>query len=345
MSSRILQIGVVLLACGTFPPGASANPPEQVLLLRNSQTVVGQIIEHPDHYLVVLPHGEIRIQHDRVDTICGSLQEAYLTLRKRKITGRVADYVAMAHWCLRHQLLDEARRELAEAAVRNPSHPLVKQLEYRIAQVSNPNPNGSQLAAGQGTKSPQSLPSRARSPFSLPDGLIREFTRTIQPILLKHCGTGGCHGGTAGGKFRLARTSPGRSPSRKVTFQNLSAVMEWIGEDEESDQQLLAAATVGHGGATEAPLQHRPSALHSLKAWIALVQSKPEIDDPDSVATDDFALGQSLDRISPATPARRELLRSHRLRSREGNAPPAARDPFDAEVFNRQHGAAQRKMP
>ena len=80
------------------------------------------------------PHeaAEIRRRPARCDFTCQTLDEAYTFQHNRIIAGRIEDHLNLADWCLRHQLLGYAAREITSAMQLDAKNPRVAQLDGRL---------------------------------------------------------------------------------------------------------------------------------------------------------------------------------------------------------------------
>ncbi|HEY2882107.1 MAG TPA: hypothetical protein VGJ15_06725, partial [Pirellulales bacterium] len=103
------------------PGGATAvrnpnvNSSVQLVVLRNGEFFSGAVTRQADRYVIVRDGSEIRLPAREVDFVCQSVDEAYSTLRRRVVAGRIDDRLNLADWCLRHNLLGDAAQEIAEA--------------------------------------------------------------------------------------------------------------------------------------------------------------------------------------------------------------------------------------
>ena len=66
---------------------------------------------------------------------------------------------------------------------------------------------------------------------SLPPGVVETFTQSVQPVLMNHCATGGCHAPQSETGLRLFRVPTGKQASRRITQRNLYSVLPFVDRD------------------------------------------------------------------------------------------------------------------
>ena len=100
------RCSVVLGASAALLPGAEPVPPpadQQILLLRNGQTIEGRISQQDGVYVIDLSDGQIRVKPADVDLVCRHLEDGYRRKRAALPTGDAHDHLELAQWCLRHE--------------------------------------------------------------------------------------------------------------------------------------------------------------------------------------------------------------------------------------------------
>lgn len=262
--SRIIKLSVLsgLIAAGIATasvepraawaeqPGLGTPPSEGFVLLRNGNVLKGRISPTEQGYLVVMDGGRIVVRAEEVELCCRTLEEAYQRKRSALQQGDVRAHLALAQWSQRHDLLGCAARELAEVKALAPTHPMIPLVERRI-QMSLCPPETVERPVGRVGQTP-SFEDLDRLVRSMPPRSVERFTQTIQPLLVNHCSTVGCHGPEAKSRFRLLRTPSGRPPSRRLTQRNLQSTLEWIDRGNPAASELLSAPTRPHGSAQDA---------------------------------------------------------------------------------------------
>ncbi len=344
-----------------FDPAAH-SPQEGILVLRGGQVLRGKITRAGDRYHVVMPHGEILIRAVEVESVCGTLDEAYRLKHSLLYGTNVHGRIALADWCLRNNLLGAAATELAEAMAVDPRHPMIAHLERRLQAALNP------PTFPKKSNSPmRAMPSRGeleRLSRAMPPGGMETFTATIQPLLLNSCSTHECHGPRAASKFRLLRTHPGRAPSRRLTQLNLYSVMQWIDSENPTASPLLTKTIEPHGPkrtvifdetnvdqyrelvnwATRAVLDQKVQSLQRP----ATVEHKPGSWVKDVLAKHGGVRHASHNAKPSAAPRASSAPRGVRRAVFETSLPqekdakqkpdrPAQADPFDPAIFNRRY--------
>ncbi len=205
-----------------------------------------------------------------VEAICRDMQECYQVRRSHIVIGAATDYLNLVEWCLRHSLPHEAEAALAEATVVEPNHPklgvLRRRLELALAQ-----PATSTVSETRSVEQ-TSLEELDRAVRSLPPRSMEQFTTTIQPLLLNHCATAGCHGPQSSSDFHLLRLPANRTASRRSTQRNLVAALAMIDRDDPSASPLLTAPSGPHGTTTSAIFsKHQSQQFRQMVDWVSLV--------------------------------------------------------------------------
>jgi hypothetical protein len=348
---------VVLVSGGTLcaEPPLRLEPQEGVLLLTNGQVLRGKVTQAGDHYYVALEHGEIRVRAADVELLCHDLNEGYRRRCEAIMAGDVPAHLDLADWCIRFELFDSAARELTTVIECDPTHPRIPLLERRLefARIQ---------ASEKTTRSPvvadavtnEDLDRMVRG---MPPGAVECFTQTIQPLLLNHCSTAGCHGTGAGTRLVLRRNSLGKTPSRRLTQRNLHSAIRSINSGDPAMSPLLVNAIREHGD-TKAPVFTSRDVLQyrQLVSWVYLVAQKSAPLPTETVTPQPVPLLQA-----PLTPAANLAPAANLTQATSGgspsvapttgapeapkaaNAAPAKKvdvfvpaDPFDPEIFNRQ---------
>jgi len=251
-----------------------AEPREGVLVLHNGQVFQGKITQAGDRHIVALGGGQISIKSSDVEVCCSSLEEAY-QFRKRYSPCQCAlDHIQLAQWCQRQGLLESASRELAEAKRLDSLHPMIPLLERRLQAMRE----------GVEPRQPIAMTAIHREPEDeldhlvrkLPSGTMESFTQTIQPMLMNHCMTSGCHGPGASKTFSLTRVSAGGVTSRRITQRNLQTVLQWIDRNKPEASPLLAIPLRAHGNAKGPIFTDRQTAQYQqLQDWVYRVAQMP----------------------------------------------------------------------
>ncbi|OHB70797.1 MAG: hypothetical protein A2V70_13600 [Planctomycetes bacterium RBG_13_63_9] len=334
--------------------GPGPSPQNGVLLLRNGEALEGKINRVGDFYYVALENGHIRVKIAEVEACCQDLEEGYHRKRAAIRVGNVRDHLVLAQWCQHHGLLGPCGRELADALDADPTHPMIGVLERRlkaalVAPPETPHP-------AQPDHPAPSLDDLDRLVRGMPAGTVEQFTRTIQPLLINNCMTGGCHGPTSQTQYRLLRTAADRPPGRRITQRNLHATLQWVDRKQPAASPLLTSAIRPHGTAAAAIFADRQAQQYQrIVQWVNQVAqgSTPKV--PATVAARENPAVRAMPGEFPALPSaspegspladqqpapaspRADLL-LNRPAVQHGAPLPGfvPVDPFDPEIFNRR---------
>jgi hypothetical protein len=325
---RILALSCLLIplavVCAEDPSyGAHGG----VLLLRNGELISGQITQAGDHYDVALRDGELHIRVADVEAVCHDLQMCYAVKRGHVSPLNIHEQLALGEWCLRHRLLDEARLAFQDAAAIDPTHPKLALLDRRLKLASEP-PRTDETKTAAPVVDQPSGDDLDRAVHDLPPRAVEYFTTHIQPMLLNHCSTAGCHGPQSVTSFPLLRLPGGRTGSRRSTQRNLYSALALIDRDQPSNSPLLTAPASAHGTA-KSPIfsKHQANQYRQLVEWVYLVSSRK----PEPAADGDSEIVEKPPgRLPPGLESARPLARRRGSSSAEktaGKSVPAAARP------------------
>jgi hypothetical protein len=236
------------------------------------------------------------------------LNEGYLRKRQSVRPDRVEDRLDLAEWCIRHRLLDQAAAELRDAASADNTHPMIPLLHRRLELAKNPPP--APEASRATIVSHDELERLVRG---LPPESVETFTTSIQPLLVNHCATAGCH--TAGPQSRttwqLLRVPLAKSATRRVTQRNIASTLDLVNRESPSASQLLTVPLEQHGTTRGPIFSSREIAQYKLLVdWVHQVASRTKAASPASVQPESPPLFQA---IQPGEqPAKGELATSAR---------------------------------
>lgn len=377
----ILALVTVGSAPGQVPPPpgpVNLMPRQGVLVLTGDRLLEGQVSRAGDLYYVTLPYGEIRVRANEVLMVCASREDAYRRKRAAIRAGSVQDHVELAEWCLRHEMLEAASRELADAAAADPSHPMIPLLARRLEVARQPLPaapvvQGAAGPAAQGGVDGPSVEDLEAVVRAMPPGTLGEFSDTIQPMLLDRCASGACHGPRAASRLRFWRPPPGKPLSKRMTQHNLYAAMQYVDRSRPEASPLLRVPTAPHATAEQAIFLERDAEKYArLVAWVQrldLAAPQPVLEPTVSPAP--TGMGRPAPAAgTPLAPPARDV-RSVTLPREAGpaspfdvpptplesmrpspspvkrGAPPAfvPADPFDPEIFNRRYAPSDGPSP
>jgi hypothetical protein len=351
----VLGASAALLAGAESAPAPPAG--QQILVLRNGQTIEGRISQQDGNYVVDLSDGQIRVKPADVDLVCNRLEEGYQRKRASLSTGDAHDHLELAQWCLHHDLLGPAAAELADAKAADPQDPMIAAVERRLKMASEPPPVA---ATGKVIAGP-SNEELDRMVRGLPRGSVEAFTQSVQPVLMNDCATGGCHGPQSETGLRLFRIPTGKTASRRMTQRNLYSALTFIDRDNPAASRLLTVPSGPHGTAKIAIFnEHQAAQYRRLIEWANQLAGQPPGSDAPATLNSLFLPGppngtpaqtppQMLSQEArrghplpmPGQAPKRGVARS--LARQQADAVPSvseqSADPFDPEAFNHRYSA------
>lgn len=326
--------------------------------MRNGFVLEGRITPLNDTYLVSIgENGEVRLPRSEVEFQCSSLDDAYLRQRDAMFSDDPASHLSLADWCLRHRLLARASDQLLIVHLQEPRNPRLGMLEQRLNSLASQ----SVPATHEGrARTEPTVPIPAALPKISPQ-LMQQFTTIIQPILLNRCAAYTCHGNGSSGNYRLIRPAAGHATTSRVTHRNLQATQTFIDAEHPANSRLLTMGSVPHGGSKPSSINEKQVQQWELVSeWIhraalparaSLVANsggpKRPVIRPDirkvTKPVSEPAQPSTASTISRATQSK--LTTASHLQDKlktSGVSPasheqPASQDPFDPEIFNRQH--------
>ncbi|NQT11706.1 MAG: hypothetical protein HQ582_03085 [Planctomycetes bacterium] len=283
-------------------PGLETPPGEGCVLLQNGNLLQGRITPTEGGYLVAIDGGRIVVRAEEVEFCCGTLEEAYQRKRSFLQPGDVRAHLELAQWSQRHGLPGHAARELAEVKALAPAHPMIPLIQRRI-QMSLFPPEKIQRPVRQIDNAP-SFEDLERLVRGMPPRSMETFTQAVQPLLMNHCSTAGCHGPEAENRFRLFRTPAGRHPSRRLTQRNLHSTLEWIDRSDPGASKLLLAPVRPHGSAQDAIFaEQQVDQYKQIVDWVYYVASQNEPVDTVSHQQPTGESARQADALHTAAPA------------------------------------------
>jgi hypothetical protein len=330
-----------VLAAAAFGWPAPATAAEGVLVLRNGNVLAGSVSLAGGHYRVESEGASLQVPVEQVEAACRSLEEAY-ELRRRDRVGSTADsHLELARWCLRHDLLDQAAREILDAGTIDGGNPLLAaldlQLRQRLELRASREADREQNDAASGA--PTVEESHAIQPHNLDPSLEaqEQFVRSIQPMLVHGCATGGCHQPGSRQQMQLDRWALEGRGNAALIRRNLAAVLRQINKDDPPSSRLMQWARQPHGVGRQVatPLATYQAAL--LLEWLNQAAGVAPDRAMEGGAPHEATLNDSAVAQAAAPPSfDPDLLNA--AKERLAPRPFAPRDAFDPEIFNRRYG-------
>lgn len=326
-------------------PAPSAKEKASVMVLKTGQLVEGEISQSPGGYLVELPRGNYLVPLERVSVVAEDRHGAYQKLKATQPNPTPDFQVALARWCVAWKLYAEARVELRDALVADPSHQEARQMYAKLHQLMNPEPQAvtkpqPKTAEGFQEGDPESL-------AGLSPDTAKQYVTRVQPLLLNRCGNAGCHGPSSGQEFQLTHIRGGLN---QQTIANLETVLKFVDLSSPEDSPLLTTPSGTHGKNGK-PIFFGSTGeqnLQTLKDWVTKAAKELGADAPEKPnvfarqdpfdKTPDETLYQGMPeepdaQLTPkqqAAKAKEQLLDSI-LQSEQADA-------FDPDEFNRKYG-------
>jgi len=247
----VLVILIVLSFCvctGRAAERTEVRMPTSLLVLINGRIISGRIHQSSGGYIVERPNGRLLVPFQQIHIQAIDLRDAYRQLRESVPSPTAGTHVALARWCLTHELFDETRNELRAALEIDPRMTEARDMLRRLEEILNPqNPAHRKHESfkprtddGFTFPEPRSLSGLARAP-------AQQFVTKVQPILMNNCARAGCHSAKARSSFRLERVRTGRGGSRTMTERNLAATLQLIDIKEPDASPLLSIPSGKHG--------------------------------------------------------------------------------------------------
>lgn len=357
-SSRPWLAAFVGLIVAWTPSWLTAAEPasDGVLVLRNGNVLCGVVQQVGDYYRIESAGATLQVPQSQVEMRCRTVDEAY-ELRRSARGGSTADsHVELAYWCLRHDLLEHAARELLDARTLDPGHPALASLELQLEQIVQIRANRQQSAArapvaASAPRPATTLPTESPM-FDVSTEAREQFVRRIQPMLIHTCATGGCHQPGSARRLQLNRWAIDGNGNATFVRRNLAAVVEQIRQEDPAASPLLDYARQEHGapqGALSKPLEpHQQTLLVDWMNEAAGYQPQDAVDAslpiesdaadativPERTAERAAAGMKGAPRgLEPPLPA---ALTPAVAAAPLPPGPFVPRDPFDAEIFNRR---------
>ena len=319
-------VGLSSVAAERPPEPAAAEAVPGILVLANGNVLAGKIQRQADFYHVTLPQSELVVRVEQVDMFCHTIDEAYEQRRLQRAGSSADSHVELARWCLRHDLLEYASRELLEARTIEPGHrqlPMVErqlQLALRNRQAKDrPDP----LVEAAATSDVD----HSKLIEDVPDWARTLFVRQIQPLLVDSCAASGCHQPGSPDSFHLNRLALDGAGHPMTTLGNLAATLAQLDLESPDNSALLLRAKTAHGG-TDAT---KPETLEThryqmLRTWIEQLSLAKQNSAENAV---ELVAHRTSDPVD-ALPLIRQALEKTEVKPR---------DPFDPGEFNGRFAA------
>lgn len=273
MVTRLFAILLLAVSPATvaLADDAPLGPRPLVLLLRNGEVIEGQVTLSGDRYDVAMKNSELHIRVADVRLTGHDRTELYRQWRDNLEHGKVQEHLDLAEWCIKNRLHSEAKAEISAASEADSTHPKITLLERRLELIDRPAAAKPARATTAGSATPALVSNDELDKLvrSLPTGSMETFVTSVQPLLLNHCSTAGCHGPQSQTSLRLQRISPTRVTGRRQTQRNLYAALSAIDRNNPDESPLLLVPTQPHATLKTPIFTNRDAAQYKqLVAWV-----------------------------------------------------------------------------
>lgn len=330
---------------------AETTVTQGVLVLRNGNVLQGGVRRYGDYYRVDLANASFQVPVAQTELFCQSLVEAYEQRRELHVGASADAHLELARWCLRHDLLDQAAREVLDARTIDPGHPSLGTIDSQLGQlialkadqqVRRQIPEVKQVTFD----SPLAAPSApAPTPLDISAEAQTQFVRNIQPMLVHSCATGGCHQPDSQNRFQLDRWALEGSGNATLIRRNLAAVAAQVDKQDPASSPLIQWARHAHGGkGNKSSTALAPYQAALLMEWLnaaaGVIPSElvaPELgDQTGAVPNESKQPGREHDEPAAAGADGSARAANMPRSAQQPNASFVPRDPFDPEIFNRR---------
>ena len=245
-----------------------AHGVERCVLLTNGNLLVGDVQQLAHEVVVKTSTTEMRLPLEDVELVAQSSAKVY-AYKAGKTSARPKAKASLIQWCLKHDLVTEAKEEFLQLQKSSPRYDgltsLRQSLLRHLHSQHDASPRKTILPAGSPVHPDLQFALDRRDQVSKHS--MRDFVRTVQPLLLNRCATAGCHGKAAKSSYQLIGSRA--ALSHGTTHRNLGATLQRIGGP--TQQSLLwQSATQLHGGMERGLADDELAKLHQ---WLQTISS------------------------------------------------------------------------
>ncbi len=261
-------VGLPLLVAESLPQLGAPDAVPGVLVLANGNLIQGKIQRESDVYRVRTPQSELVVRVAQVDMFCHTIDEAYEQRRLQRAGSSADSHVDLARWCLRHDLLQYASRELLEVRIIDPEHRQLPLLERQV-QLALRNRQAKDRPDPLVETAVQKEEDHSKLIEDVPDWARTLFVRQIQPLLVDSCAASGCHQPGSPEQFQLNRLALDGPGHPATTLNNLAATLALLDFASPDNSALLLRAKTAHGGSDSTkPHALEPHRYQMLRTWV-----------------------------------------------------------------------------
>ena len=331
-----LTTACLFLAGAGWSDAQELRDRDQLILLRNGRVLEGKLRQNLDHWTVFFDSGaSLRLESRDIDLLGDSMTHLYQQMQQRADRAQMGERIEIVHFCLRHQLLDDAQNEIAWLVQDGISPDISQRLEASLLALRRK----TQLDARRAMEGPevQQASNIEEEPEAHPvtsadypmasddDSGVKQadfiedefstFVRKVQPHLLIGCSQALCHGTQGPTDFVFERLELGATPTRKMSQANYFMLKKWLRDF--GEEQLLEMARSTHGGMREPVWNSESAGLRVVEQWTQQVHQTPTL--PKNATSGSIKPAQYLQNGAASKAA-----------SEEGGP-----SPYDPELFHR----------
>lgn len=267
--------------------GEAQHADHKVVLLTNDSVMEGEIESLSTGYRIKSTNGiTLTISNNDIAAICNSFDEIYELKQFAILPNQPEKHLELARWCLKYDLFPKAKHQVDLAGQLIGEHTSVvmlrRQIDVAEKAASKPEPkkqaqqtenNKPGIETKQGQDDITTLNGRQLDQLMnrVPDTVMENYTRYIQPLVVNGCTVSGCHLSNKN-EFQLSRRSLNSPVGRRMTQRNLVTMIRWANRDHIESSELLQKAATAHGEMKEAPWHVDSRNYLWLKTWISQVQ-------------------------------------------------------------------------
>ena len=282
----VLAVACVFIVCSLQGDSVNGNdrvaanasvPPEvetSVLVLHSGRVVSGIINQAATGYVIKKPQGQLVVPFDKVLFEAADLHDAYRKLRLTIPAPTAKHHISLARWCMSRELLKEARKELFDALVLEPSNESARRMLASVQESIRPGSTQTEALPSAVKRTDEGFQAPdARSLSGLDPKAAQQFVRTVQPILMNKCSNASCHGADVKNDFRLIRIRRGRGSHRVYVERNLATTLKFVDLKQPDKSPLLTKPQSSHGRTGRAIFfgSYAESQITALRDWSRMV--------------------------------------------------------------------------
>ncbi|QDU81223.1 hypothetical protein Pla110_29620 [Polystyrenella longa] len=277
----------------------------QSVLLRDGSVVRGKVLQARGQVQVKVGQSIRSFPANDIRIIGDDIHDIYDRLSHQVPADSSSARMSLVHWCMKYNLRSELIKELRLVLTLDPGNSDARSLLEEF--LDEPSPDDSIIIVNIPTKSAhlKFKGKQLETLAGLPAPMAREFTRGVQPIIKKKCGSVSCHGGEQNHGFQLNVDVSSSHHSRRSSEDNFQSIFKLLDLEKPVQSKVFTIGRAPHADLREPLFGTDPSSLVQLQRiyeWI--VVSKPELE----------KLKQQFDEeISPAPPNSPGLLASGAL--------------------------------